>query len=400
MLRKRILFFLVVFAAAIKALAAEDTAAFKRSAHTNHSHLRLSLITGGPGLDIFETFGHSCIRVVDSDSTGWNSDLIYNYGFYDEFTSSYLSQWLNGRVRSFLETTTFDQLKFQFDDEKRKLTEQELLLNDEQKELVVGFLKKNRGSVNRYYEYDTFYDNCTTRLRDMFTTLFGAAFVPGNALPPDSHIKFRDFSSNMYCPLQHKYWFGIVLNLFYASRADRVMSNKDAMFNPDYFARIMAGATLDGKKMCADPVVLYPDRTVWTTTLDEPMVVSILIALITIGTFLFVEKPVIAKLISIVLMLATGLLGCYMLNLWLRDCEPAWKENYNILWALPTNVIVPFFSKRIKRVYAVVALGLLGVAFLVHIFRIQEFPLMEVGFLWLALIWIYATMYRRSVNKA
>ncbi len=390
------MFFLIVLLISTRLSAQTDTAKANSLTQAPHSHLRISLITGGPGLDIFETFGHSCIRVTDSNETGRNRDLIYNYGFYDEFTSSYLSQWLNGRVRSFLETTTYEQLTVQFDEEKRRLTEQELLISTEEKERIAAFLKDNMRKEKRYYEYDTFYDNCTTRLRDMFVKLFGAAFVPGNALPPNSHLKFRDFSSNMYCPAQHKYWFGLALNLFFASRADRVMSNSDAMFSPDYFAKAMGTATLDGKKMCASPVTLYTDRTEWTSTADEPLFISIAIALITIASFLYTKKPGFSRVISFILLLSTGALGCYMVYFWIMDCEPAWKENYNILWALPTNLVIPFFGAKTKRIYAIAAICLMGVAFLVDIFRIQEFALLELSFLWLAMLWVYAAMYKKN----
>jgi hypothetical protein len=396
MIKVGIFFFLAAFAISLPLHAQSDSSKTLVPPAGKHSHLRISVITGGAGADIFETFGHSCIRVVDSDETGYNRDLIYNYGFYEEFTTSYLSQWLNGRVRCFLETVTYQQLMVQFDEEKRRLIEQELLLTNDQKERIVAFLKNNMKKENRYYEYDSFYDNCTTRMRDLLVKVLGAGYVQGNLLPKDSKLKFRDFSINMYCPSQHKYWFGLILNLFFASRTDRIMSNSDAMFNPDYFAMSLGAATIDGKKMSADPVTLYTDRIDWGDPMNVPFIVSIIVALITLISLQISSKPFWGNLVSFILLITTGVLGCYMVRFMMLDGEPAWKWNYGILWALPTNLLIPFLGAKVKRAYAVAAMSLLGVAFLVHIFRVQEFPLFEVGFLWLALLWVYAAMYKKS----
>ena len=42
--------------------------------------LRISLLTCSPGTELYSTFGHSALRVVDK-SIG--TDIIYNYGVFD-----------------------------------------------------------------------------------------------------------------------------------------------------------------------------------------------------------------------------------------------------------------------------------------------------------------------------
>jgi len=44
---------------------------------------RISLITCGPGEEIWETFGHACIRIIDSTKSDAERDKIYNYGFFE-----------------------------------------------------------------------------------------------------------------------------------------------------------------------------------------------------------------------------------------------------------------------------------------------------------------------------
>ena len=354
------------------------------------------MITGAPGLDPMESFGHSCIRIVDSEETGRGHDLIYNYGFYEEFTKNVYTQWATGKMNCFLETVTFKELMVQFEEEKRGLTEQVLILTGDQKESINSFLKDNIRKEKRYYDYNSFYDNCSTRIRDMLIKVLGPGFIPGQVIGPGSRLTFRDVSINLYCPQQHKYWVGLGLNLLFASRTDRVMSNFDAMYDPWYLSAILNKATLNGEKLCAERVQLTPAAVDWSSNINEPFIWSVVIALLTAGSLLYKKTMVYGRIMSLILLFATGIMGCYMVYFWMMDCEPAWKENYNILWALPVNLVIPFCKPQIKKYYAITAIALLICCFLFHIFRIQEFALRELTFAWIAMLWVYAAMYHRA----
>ena len=400
MIKVSIFSFFAALAISFSLHAQQDTSKAQDSVVRKHSRLRISIITGSPGLDPMESFGHSCIRVVDSDDVSGRGDLIYNYGFYEEFTKGVYAQWASGRMNCFLETVTYNQLITQFQEEKRGLTEQLLILTDDQKERINSFLKDNIKNEKRYYEYDSFYDNCTTRIMDMLVKTLGPGFVPGQVIGNNSKLTFRDVSINLYCPQQHKYWFGLGLNLLFGSRTDRVMSNNEAMYDPWYICQIIDKATLNGKKLSADKMQLTPDATEWASALNEPFIWSIVIALITIGCLLYSGNMIYGKIVSLILLLVTGIMGCYMVYFWMMDCEPAWKENYNILWALPTNLIIPFFKPRIRKVYAVIALLLIGAAIVLHLARVQEIPLFEIAFVLLSLVFVYAAMYKRAALKS
>ncbi|MCC6693305.1 MAG: DUF4105 domain-containing protein, partial [Chitinophagaceae bacterium] len=41
------------------------------------TRIRISLLTCSPGNELYSTFGHSALRVIDSNAV---TDLIYNYG--------------------------------------------------------------------------------------------------------------------------------------------------------------------------------------------------------------------------------------------------------------------------------------------------------------------------------
>ena len=361
---------------------------------------RISLIIGSPGEEVWETFGHSCIRVIDSSKIGGERDVIYNYGYFDA-TAGYIgNQFLTGRVRVFLDTITYHELIVEFTDKKRGLTEQVLILNDTQKEQIVKYLKNNLRNENRYYEYDTFFDNCTTRLRDMFVSLFGSNFVPGRAIPPDSRLTIRNIAVDQYCDEeQHKYWFGLFLSIFYAKKTDVPVSNDVVMFLPKYFGEGMAGATLYGKPLTEQTTTILEDKVVFKDEGNGPFLLFLVIAIITIASLLYTPYPVIGNIISTIVLCASGLLGCFIVYTWMLPGEPAWANNFNFLWALPTNIVIPFLKPAIKVKYAIVAIILIGISFLLSLMKIQVIPLYQISPLLLALIWIFAVMYRRNYAK-
>jgi len=384
------LFLAVSFHACLYAQPVADT-----GDNGSRSRLRISILTGSPGSDDFETFGHTCIRVIDSNKNNRERDLIYNYGFFEVYDGKdVLSQFLTGRARVLLDTITYEELIREYTDKKRGLTEQELLLDDKQKVQIVTFLNNNMN--DRYYFYDGSFDNCTTRTRDMLSSSLGSGLRYGQTIPEGAHLTFRKASTNTYCPQQHKYWYGLLLNIFYATRTDKVMTNSEAMFLASYFSIGLDGATIDGKKLVGKKTVIFEDRVPVPPHPNQPMIIFMVISVITIVSLTIARLRLVGKIMSTTLLFATGVLGCVILYMWVADHEPGWKYNLNILWALPTNLIIPFLGQKIKRVYGLFGMAFIAASLLVTVGGIQVMPLLEIGSLWLALLYIYFLMYKKS----
>ena len=364
------------------------------------SHLRISLLTCGPGAEVWETFGHSAIRITDSTKTGRARDVVYNFGFVESSEdNTVMHQFLTRRVIVFLATNTFDEFKYQYTDEKRRVEEQELLLNDQQKERIVSYLDSNLRKDSRYYEYSAIDDNCSTRILNMFRSVLGKSFVPGQVIPPGSRITFRDIAYSCGPEYkQHKYWYAIWMRVFFGSRLDRTATNLQAMYQADYLRDGMAGATLAGKKVCPVTTMLFEETLQWPPDTDEPFLLFLIVATLTIAGLLVKKLRWLGKALSFLILFITGLAGWCVLYLWMINGEPGWKDNYAILWLLPTNVFIVFFNARIKAMYAVAALLLLGVSFILHIGRVQELPLVEGWPLLLALVFIYGMLYRNGTT--
>jgi len=382
-------------------LIAQESASPTDTARHDKSHLRISLLTCGPGAEIYETFGHSCIRIVDSTKTGRERDVVYNYGFVESSKDNTVTQqFLTSRVQTYLATNTIAEFNYQYSDEKRSVTEQVFLLGDKEKEQIQAFLKNNMLYANRYYEYNAAYDNCSTRILGMFVTLFGNRFVPGQVLPKGYRLTFRNLTDRCGPQrIQHKYWFALAMKILYGCRSDRVASNTEAMYLADYLSDGMAGATIDGKKLCADKVTVFEEKISWPPAFNVPFVVLLFVLALTVSGLFVKRLKILGALMITFLLVVTGVIGCYLVYFMLADVEPGWKDNFNLLWALPTNMLIPFCGPRTKAKYSVAAMSLIILSVLLSILKVQELPIFEIGSMLLALIFVYGIMYRKSTAK-
>src|ERR1043165_5799283 len=129
------------------------------------SHLRVSLLTVGVGDEIYASFGHTGIRIVDSIA---GTDIVYNWGTFDGFQKDFELKFMRGKLLYYCSSESYQHFIGTYIEEQRGVEEQEIFLNDIQKRQLQSFLNENLKEENRYYKYDFLYDNCATRPRDVF----------------------------------------------------------------------------------------------------------------------------------------------------------------------------------------------------------------------------------------
>ena len=119
------------------------------------SHLRFSLLTVGVGDEIYASFGHTGIRVIDSTN---GKDIVYNWGTFDGFQEDFEMKFMRGKLLYYASSESFQHFYSTYVREQRKVEEQEILLDDTQKQKLYSFLQENIKEENRYYKYDFLYD--------------------------------------------------------------------------------------------------------------------------------------------------------------------------------------------------------------------------------------------------
>ncbi|MBS1687928.1 MAG: DUF4105 domain-containing protein [Bacteroidetes bacterium] len=361
-------------------------------AQTDSSHLRISLITCGVGDEIWETFGHTGVRVIDSTH---GTDIVYNYGTFNGYDKDFEIKFMRGRLLYFVSTDNFNDFMQEYVMAHRKVEEQVLLMTSAQKQSIDDFLKENVQPENMYYKYDFYFDNCATRIRDIFPNTLDKGFKFGQTLPTGVRISYRNITDQY---LYKKHWERLGIDILLGSTVDKPMSNEGAMFLPDYLRDGVAGATVNGKRVSSDPVTILPGNDAGSAGVNQPFILMCIIAIITIAGLYFPQLKTLGNVMSSLLLLATGLLGILILFMWFGTDHKACQDNFNLLWALPTNIILAFRSRGRSK-YALVAIFLLLVSLVLHVLKIQELPLLQLGPLLLAMLFIYGTIYRRTKPK-
>lgn len=365
-------------------------------AQDDTSHLRISLLTCGVGDEIWETFGHNGIRVIDSVK---GTDMVYNYGTFDGFDKDFEMNFMKGKLLYYVSFYPYNDFMAEYISAKRKVEEQVLIINGKQKREVYTYLQTNALPENKFYKYDFFFDNCATRLRDIFLSpkTFGTHFKYAQVIPADSKMSYRNII-NQY--LFKKHWERFGINILLGSKIDKIMSNTDIMFLPDYLRDGMANATLNNQKVSLPTVLVLPGEQPKPAGANEPLIVTCVIAALVVLGFSVKKLKALGRIMASLLFLITGLLGCLIIVMWLGTNHQACRNNWNLLWALPTNLVFAFIPWKNKGRYALVGMAAIFISLILHVFRIQELPLLELGPILFSLLFVYGIIYKNQRVKS
>ncbi|MBN9350790.1 MAG: DUF4105 domain-containing protein [Chitinophagaceae bacterium] len=337
-------------------------------AQNDSCRFRVSLLTASPGAELYSTFGHSALRVIDSVS---GRDLVFNYGTFNFDESNFYMKFIRGKLKYFLSVDDYNSFASDYSADNRSLTEQVLNLTCGQADKVAEFLDWNMLPVNRFYKYDFTFDNCTTRLRDLVDTISGNAVKYRTILPKP--ISFRN-AIHDYLNRNNKSWDKLGIDILLGRKLDRLMTNREVSFLPDYLMMAFDSASIQNQPLVKDKQVILKRHFVVQQgdNINNPL--FIFSCLFVIIAFLsFSNKNSIRKMLASldgIFFFAYGLLGLILIFMWIGTDHFMTKDNYNLLWAWPTNIIAAFYINSRKSfaryyflVFAIAELILLGLWF-------------------------------------
>ena len=358
------------------------------------SHLRISLLTCTPGEELYATFGHSAYRVIDSSKafdSPWR-DAVYNYGTFNFDDDGFYLKFVQGKLLYYVSAEYFNDFKEDYQSTNRGITEQVLNLTAEEKIIIQRFLNENLKEENKYYKYDFFFDNCTTRLRDILKKHHDSAFSKKPVMPLGS--TFRQ-AIHQYLDKNHKGWSKLGIDILMGQPTDGVMTAEHMQFLPDNLMK-----SLDSSKqaMVLSSQNLYPitDENAKKSFFTPFAVFSLLLIFIVLMGFV---KNKIAQAFlqgfDGLFFFLTGVLGIIIIFMWVGTDHSMTKNNFNLLWAWPTHTVMAFFVNNkkswVKNYFKFTAIALMGVLISWYFLPQQ----MNNGLLPIVLLLIY-----RSVKKS
>ncbi|GAB3542031.1 DUF4105 domain-containing protein [Pontibacter brevis] len=306
---------------------------------------KISLITCSSGPELYAIFGHSAVRVNDPVN---GFDIVFNYGTFDFNEPNFYLKFARGKLRYKLSIAYFRDFVYSYSMDNRSVYEQEMNFTEEQKQQYWSFLTNNYLPANRFYLYDFFFDNCATRIRDGVEATFPSQ-VRYNISHFDEDMSFRNLI-DLYLPPQPWGDFGIDLAL--GARIDREAAPYEYMFLPDYLSKGFANATLTDNGQTQPlvgemKVVFERDPELFSRGIFTPtLVLWVFFAVVLVLTIMDLMKRRRSRVFDMVFFFITGLVGIILLLLWFATDHQATAYNFNLLWAIPTHVVVAFFLGR------------------------------------------------------
>lgn len=131
---------------------------------TNLDSVEISLLTCEPHEEVYSLYGHTALRVHDPSR---NMDVAVNYGVFDQRKPNFLLRFVFGLTDYTMEFYPMSIFLNEYIEYGSAVTEQILNLTNEEKEKILIALDDNYRPENREYRYNYFYNNCTTKARDI-----------------------------------------------------------------------------------------------------------------------------------------------------------------------------------------------------------------------------------------
>ena len=325
--------------------------------------LTVSLITMGPGPEVFERFGHNAIRVRNV-RTGMDS--AYNWGVFDFGQPHFIMRFLTGDTKYSMEGYPTAPMVTWYRRQRRAVWEQDLVLTSAEKDSLWRFIQWNAREENKFYRYDYYLDNCSTRVRDAIDRALGGRLRP--AVEQHAHgVSFRSETLRLAAAFP-------VLNLgmdfALGPRADSTLTAWQEMFIPmrvQALFREVRVADRDGRvgglvtaerQLVVDPS--FAERTE-PPSLVAPLLAAGMIIALVILSLETVATAVPAARWGLVVVgggwhLLAGLVGPFVLVLGLWTRHVYMSQNLSLLVATPASlalaVLGPLALWRVARMHA------------------------------------------------
>jgi hypothetical protein len=337
-------------AATLTAAAAEaqtPTAAFP--APEPGTELTVSVITLGQGDQVWERYGHNALWIHDA---GRGTDKTYNWGVFDASDAGFILRFVRGRMRYWLDTVDVQRLFEVYRYHDRSITVQRLALSPAQRVALRDFVESNSRGENKYYWYDYFRDNCSTRLRDAIDRALGGAVKTATQGTRTTNT-YRSESIRLMegMPLTQ---LGIALGL--GPLADRPLTAWEEMFVPMRMRDRLREVRIAGPDGAPIPLVaeerqVYvarrpPDLAHAPSLVARYGMIGLVIAVVIagLGFLAYATWGAPFAVASAVWAGVTGIGGLLLLFLWLGTHHLFAYRNENLFHLSPLGVVLAFVA--------------------------------------------------------
>ena len=321
----------------------------------------ISLLTCGPGQEVWSYYGHTALRIEDK---AHGNDLAVNWGMFSFNQDFFILRFVFGLTDYQIGIIPMARFIEEYSYEGRWVKQQRLALTREEKWEIITAIDENNLEANRTYRYNFFYDNCTTRARNMIVKHLGANTTDFKNVASQSTYRQEIHRWNEY----HR-WARFGNDLLLGYMADQPISKEEWEFLPENLLKdfdVEARRDTSGalprqtsaysqkmpyiKLVDSTFYVVSPQAEAASTESITPRMVAVFIAIIIIllsGIELAKKKNF--WWLDTTLLLLTGLPGIILLTMVFSQ-HPTVQVNFQMLILNPLNLIFLYpVAKKLRK---------------------------------------------------
>ena len=296
------------------------------------------LLTCGPGTETYSIYGHSAIRVVIPEK---HTDIVYNWGVFDFSTPNFAWKFAKGRLDYMLIAVPLKSFLQDYFFEQRYVYSQKINIDAKETHNLIELINDNLKPENIKYRYDFFYDDCSTRIRDLIEKSIGEKLK----YPPPETGRIPTFRE-MVAKYQNPYpWLKFGVDLLMGSTTDKRAVFRDRMFLPidmkDELSKSVIHRSDKMIPLLQNPEILldFDEPVIKQKFFTGPPFVFTLVIIIILILAALTKSRKIISLIDIIIYSVFSILSVLMIFFNFFTYHQQTKWNLNIIWLNPFIIV-------------------------------------------------------------
>lgn len=303
---------------------------------------KASIITCDTGNESYSLFGHTAIRITDSQN---NLDVVYNYGAFDFKTPNFVAKFSKGDLQYFVTAHSFYDFMYQYNYEQRSVYEQELIIPLSYKQKLFNNLNAVLASDERYYTYKFIDKNCTTMVVDMINKTLGSKLI-------FKKTETETYRAILYPYFNNSFYEKLGTSILFGTKVDKCGINISL---PLELHKTLQQTTFKNHPLCSNSESILDFKKDTSSSWWN----SIYTLIVLLGLLVILNK----KSIDFIYFSIMGILGLFLAFISFYSSHQELANNYNILLFNPLLLVLLYFI-WLKNKKIIIKLALLNVTFL------------------------------------
>jgi hypothetical protein len=307
----------------------------------SESDTTVYLLTCSPGTATYSIYGHSALRVITAQA---HTDQVFNWGVFDFSVPNFAWKFAKGKLNYLLGVYSYDRFIREYFLENRSVISQKINFEPAEKRKLLELIQINLLPENRLYRYDFFYDDCSTRIRDLIEKAVGPMLI----YPPDETNQIPTFREKVGEYQKDYPWLKMGVDLIMGTPGDKKADFRDRMFLPVDLQRNLTQAVINrDRKMIpllgsTETILEFDTQVIKPRFYLTPIFIFALAFIIIVLLSALYRKGRLISLLDIFIFTLFSVLSILMIffNFFTDHLQMKW--NLNIIWFNPFIFICLF----------------------------------------------------------